>query len=123
MPNEERFQPFDLAAAPLTRGITLIEASAGTGKTFSIAGLILRLVLEEHVPLAEILAVTFTVAATQELRERVRRRLRDALEALRDANRDDEIVRAFLQKNGDAARGIAELNLALQSFDEAQIFT
>src|SRR4051812_13636191 len=100
MSNEERFHPFDLAAVPLTRGITLVEASAGTGKTFSIAGLILRLVLEEHVPIEEILAVTYTVAATQELRERVRNRLREALEDLRARESGDEIVTGFLQ-SGD----------------------
>ena len=47
---------FDLSNTPLKRGTTLIEASAGTGKTFSLAGIILRLVLEEHIPISEILA-------------------------------------------------------------------
>ena len=71
------------------RGSRLIEASAGTGKTFTIAALYLRLVLGHggdagfHRPLAppEILVVTFTDAATQELRDRIRARLAEAAEA------------------------------------------
>src|SRR5882762_3842008 len=114
--------PFDITTAPLDAGVTLIEASAGTGKTYSITGLILRLVLEKHVQIREILAVTFTEAATQELRERVRRRLAVALEDLRRGESADSIVASFLKK-GDVARAIRELDLALQSFDEAQIFT
>jgi exodeoxyribonuclease V beta subunit len=63
---------FDLCG-PLPRGVTLLEASAGTGKTFAIAGLAARLVAE-GVPLAQLLVVTFTRMATGELRERVRDR-------------------------------------------------
>lgn len=72
------------------RGNALIEASAGTGKTFTIAALYLRLVLDHGgeeaafgVPLTppEILVVTFTEAATKELRDRIRARLADAAEA------------------------------------------
>ncbi len=114
--------PFDITMAPLDGGVTLIEASAGTGKTYSITGLILRLVLEKHLPIRDILAVTFTEAATQELRDRIRRRLQSALEDLNRGLSKDDIVNAFL-KNGDKAVGIRELDLAIQSFDEAQIFT
>src|SRR5436190_22376287 len=64
---------FDLCG-PLPRGVTLLEASAGTGKTFAIAGLVARLVAD-GVPPAELLVVTFTRMATGELRERVRDRL------------------------------------------------
>src|SRR5690554_1023374 len=52
-----------------------IEASAGTGKTFTLVTLLARLVLERGLGVGEILAVTFTEAATQELRARVRERL------------------------------------------------
>ena len=114
--------PFDITTASLEPGVTLIEASAGTGKTYSITGLILRLVLEKHLKIRDILAVTFTEAATEELRDRVRRRLQVALEDLRRRVSDDPIVRAFL-KSGDISTGIRELDIALQSFDEAQIFT
>lgn len=114
--------PFDITTASLEPGVTLIEASAGTGKTYSITGLILRLVLEKHLAIRDILAVTFTEAATQELRDRIRRRLQAALVDLRRGESEDLIVDVFLG-NGDISKGIRELDLALQSFDEAQIFT
>ena len=56
-------------------GLRLIEASAGTGKTFTLATLFTRLVVERHLRMGQILAVTFTEAATQELRRRIRERL------------------------------------------------
>src|SRR5947207_4283770 len=114
--------PFNIVTASLEPGVTLIEASAGTGKTYSITGLILRFVLEKKLPIRQILAVTFTEAATQELRDRIRRRLQSALEDLQDGKSDDEIVTAFL-KQGDIPAGRRALDIALQSFDEAQIFT
>ena len=58
-------QPFDAATLPL-HGLRLIEASAGTGKTFSLAGLYLRLIVEENASVRDILVMTFTRAATQE---------------------------------------------------------
>ena len=62
---------FDITQSPLS-GTVLIEASAGTGKTYAISGLYLRLVLEKALEVENILVVTFTVAATGELRERLR---------------------------------------------------
>src|SRR5438270_7463739 len=59
---------------PLPEGITVLEASAGTGKTYTIAALAARYVAEA-VPLDRLLLVTFTRMATGELRERVRERL------------------------------------------------
>ncbi|MEI6783772.1 MAG: UvrD-helicase domain-containing protein, partial [Verrucomicrobiota bacterium] len=67
---------FDPVNTTLVRGITRLEASAGTGKTFTLAGVFLRLVLEFNVPATEILVVTYTKAATAELRGRIRCRLR-----------------------------------------------
>ena len=58
----------------------VVEASAGTGKTFAIIELVLELVLEAGMPLKEILLVTFTEKATHELRERLRSRLRGLLQ-------------------------------------------
>ena len=105
-------KPFHVATVPLERGATLIEASAGTGKTYSIAELFLRLVTEEHVPIQKIVALTYTDAATQELRDRIRRRLREKLAELKTAAAGDP-----------PSLAIRELDLAVQCFDEAQIFT
>ena len=73
---------FDPLKIPL-RGLALIEASAGTGKTYSIATLYLRLLLERRLEVDRILVVTFTEAATEELRDRIRRRISQALDWLR----------------------------------------
>jgi exodeoxyribonuclease V beta subunit len=68
-------QPFDLRG-PLPSGVTVLEASAGTGKTYTIAALATRFIAEGAVKkLDELLLVTFTRVATSELRERVRERL------------------------------------------------
>lgn len=76
---------FDITG-PLPRGTTVLEASAGTGKTWTIAALATRLVAEGAVKIADLLIVTFTRAATKELRSRVRARLQQVardLERLR----------------------------------------
>jgi len=67
-------QPFDLKG-PLPSGVTVLEASAGTGKTYTIAALAARFIAEGAATLDQLLLVTFTRAATSELRERVRERL------------------------------------------------
>jgi len=75
---------FEPNAMPLSPGIRLLEASAGTGKTFALAHLVLRLVSEGPRPLAiqQLLVVTFTDAAAAELRDRIARRLQQALAQL-----------------------------------------
>ena len=59
-------------------GTVLVEASAGTGKTYSIAGLYVRMIYEQGLSAESILVVTFTNAATAELKTRIRQRLQDA---------------------------------------------
>lgn len=74
-----------IACDPLTLpllGTHLIEASAGTGKTFTLAALYVRQVLTGLLP-PQILVVTFTEAATEELRDRIRQRLIEAAHAFR----------------------------------------
>ncbi len=66
---------FEANTYPLTPGIRLLEASAGTGKTFALAHLVLRLVTEQGLSLDQLLVVTFTEAAADELRDRIGRRL------------------------------------------------
>jgi exodeoxyribonuclease V beta subunit len=67
-------QPLSVIDAPLT-GTVAVEASAGTGKTWTIAALVVRLVLDRALRIEDILVVTFTEAATAELRTRIRERL------------------------------------------------
>ena len=112
--------------------IQLIEASAGTGKTWTIAALYLRLVLghgrtdaEPLLP-AQILVLTFTKAATAELRERIRERLGEAAEAFRHGHASDDFLRDLIASYpSDDARALAarRLELAAQWMDEAAIHT
>ncbi len=69
----------DVAKSTPLHGAHLIEASAGTGKTFALAGFYLRAIIEKNLSPKQILVVTFTEAAAQELRDRLRRRVRIAL--------------------------------------------
>ena len=116
---------FDLLGSPL-RGTNLIEASAGTGKTYSIAGLFVRLILEKEISVREILVVTYTVAATEELRDRIRKKLRETAEAFLQGESADQFLHALLQKYpGETDRRLAgeRLRAAIHDFDEAAIFT
>ena len=115
-----------VAQEPVGPGRTIIEASAGTGKTFTISAIVARLIAEEGVGLDEILVVTFTRAATAELRSRVRDRLVDTLRALDDpaAANDDEHMAVLLGTDDATRQKAAErLRAALTHFDRAQIFT
>ena len=77
-------QPFDLAGPLPGSGTTVLEASAGTGKTYTVAALATRYVAEGIVDLAALLVITFSRAATQELRDRVRQAFVEAAEHLAD---------------------------------------
>ena len=116
---------FDALKTPLVNGVNLIEASAGTGKTYTLAMLVLRFVVEQNLPLEKILVVTFTKAATEELKERVRLRL---AEAKRAANGQTEnIDKALVQwLNGlsiERSDIVHRLQTALLTIDQASIFT
>ncbi|HEY5480482.1 MAG TPA: exodeoxyribonuclease V subunit beta [Verrucomicrobiae bacterium] len=115
---------FDLVNTPLSKGVTRLEASAGTGKTFALAGIFLRLLLEEKVPASDILVVTFTEAATAELRDRIRRRLSEALAVLEGKPSQDPLLVALkerVQARHDAA--VRSLRNALEIFDLVSIYT
>ncbi len=81
--------------------ITFIEASAGTGKTYSLAMLYIRMILEKRYDIQEILAVTFTNAAVDELKTRVRKFLNIALEIIQDWSKIDGDVSYFDKKCSD----------------------
>jgi len=122
MTNKSGVKNFDLLDSPL-EGTNLIEASAGTGKTYTIAGLFLRLILERRFSVNEILVVTYTVAATEELRDRIRKKLRETLEALGKGQSNDSFVTGLIRKITHAKNAIELLQEALRDFDEAPIFT
>ena len=82
----------ELALRLPVQGIQLIEASAGTGKTFTVASLYARLVIEFALPVSRLLAVTFTEAATRELREQLRLRLVEARDLLEAAGEDGSLA-------------------------------
>jgi len=103
-------------------GIRLIEASAGTGKTFTIAALYLRLLLESELSVSSILVVTFTEAATEELRDRIRTRIHDALLWL-EGREDTTDLSELLQPLKGDREVIERLRDALTCMDEAAIFT
>jgi ATP-dependent exoDNAse (exonuclease V) beta subunit len=83
-------RPFEANSFPLDCGIRLLEASAGTGKTFALAHLVLRLVTEEGLSLRRLLVVTYTEAAAAELRDRIGRRLQEALASLAEPATDPD---------------------------------
>lgn len=110
------------------QGISLIEASAGTGKTYTIANLYLRHILSGRKP-GEILVVSFTNAATDELSQRIRARLYQALAMLETATAgEDEFFGCLLeqqQRLDDSQQQLHKLRLrhALRSMDESAIST
>ncbi|WP_428312669.1 exodeoxyribonuclease V subunit beta [Hydrocarboniphaga sp.] len=108
--------------APL-QGLRLIEASAGTGKTWTLSGLYLRLVIERGLASDGILTVTFTKAATAELRDRIRARLQQMLDLLEGRGDGDDFCRALQAQLPDAALARRRLVTALRGVDEAAIYT
>ena len=98
---------FEPEQTPLEFGETLIEANAGTGKTFTLCKIVERLVLDHGIPIERILAVTFTNSAAQELKERIRKNLIDA--------------KGKLQPEQIRERNL--LSRALGNFDDARIYT
>ena len=100
----------------------VVEASAGTGKTFALEELVLELALVERIPLQKILLVTFTEKATQELRTRLRSRLREIVDAAQSG-------KEWLGHEGSGSRWeidaprLEQLKAALLDFDAVPIYT
>src|SRR5690606_40284804 len=124
-------EPLDTLRFPLW-GSRLIEASAGTGKTYTIAGLYLRLVLG-HGELPEtraltppdILVVTFTRAATQELRDRIRTRLTQAADFFLEDGEGDEFLSDLRGEYPEEqwASCARRLQIAAEWMDDAAVST
>jgi exodeoxyribonuclease V beta subunit len=113
---------------PLTlplRGLHLIEASAGTGKTYTIATLYLRLLLS-GVAIDRLLVVTYTNAAVEELRERIRRRVAEAMTSLESGEAgeaQDPVLGDLLRRLTDRAGARVLLAEAVTRMDEAAVHT
>jgi len=109
------------------RGTKLIEASAGTGKTYAITALYVRLLIESGLTVDQILVVTYTRAATAELRDRIRGRIRRTMAALEGGGDPDDAVLDELvrlrEAAGTVARDRTRLLAALHAFDQAAIYT
>ena len=118
-------QHFDITD-PLPTGTTLLEASAGTGKTWTIGALVTRYVAEQGIPLERMLVVTFGRAASQELRERVRTQLVEAERALagEPVTEPSDLIDLLLA-NPDVDRPTMHrrVTAALAGFDAATIAT
>jgi len=118
-------EPFDIRA-PLPSGTTVLEASAGTGKTWTIGALVARYVAEDVATLDQMLIVTFGRAASQELRERVRTQLVEAERALAgDTDLPPSELLELLLHCDDETRQQRHRRIiaALASFDGATIAT
>lgn len=114
-------RPFDCLAkdCPLL-GPHLLEASAGTGKTFAIEHIFVRLLLEtEHVEAEQILAVTFTRASARDLKLRIRSNIEEALRLLHS----EERKWSYLEPHIGSERAVKRLADGLAAFDRCQIFT
>lgn len=123
-------ETLDPLRLPLT-GERLIEASAGTGKTFTIAALYLRLLLglggsaafPRPLTVEELLVVTFTEAATEELRGRIRSNIHELRIACLRESTDNPLYARLLEEISDKKQAAQWLLLAERQMDEAAVFT
>ncbi len=113
-------------------GARLIEASAGTGKTFTICSLYLRLLLghgssetkhQQPLTVDKILVVTFTDAATSELRSRIRSRIRQCRIAMAAGGSNDQFINALIQNTDSRTQAKKLLLEAERNMDKAAIYT
>ena len=116
---------FDLSTCPLA-GVNLIEASAGTGKTHALAGLYLRFLVEKKLAARQLLVITYTNAATAELKRRIRQMIAQAQTAFVTGAASPSFLKGLLDNHRDEheRKMIArDLGMALANFDEAAIYT
>ncbi len=115
---------FDVTG-PLPQGLMMIEASAGTGKTYTLTALAVRSIAEDDIAVSSLCLVTFTEAATAEMRGRLRASLTQALAHLTsdDAEHHDTVVDALGRDRAKRAVYAARLERALAELDTAWITT
>lgn len=120
-------QAFSPLSIPI-KDTNLVEASAGTGKTWGITALFARLLVLEKIPVNQILVVTFTKAATAELQNRLRARLEEILSYLnhQDAEKTDSFIVQLIEQakqEESHSKLILRIKAALSQFDNASIYT
>ncbi|WP_289023049.1 UvrD-helicase domain-containing protein [uncultured Salegentibacter sp.] len=117
------FNPSDQNTVKL-QGTNLVEASAGTGKTYSIGILVLRLLLEKRdLKISEILMVTFTNQAVAELAARIRKFLMEGIKAAEGKDIEEKPIEGLIGTYSDKQEVIKKLKQALIELDEASIQT
>ena len=133
---QQRYAQIPALSLPLV-GMHLIEASAGTGKTWTLTGLVVRLIVEKHYNTRQIIATTFTRAAAAEMRGRMRERIAEVWSLLDQASRHEQQVWQQIEASGDVlvmylldrldadqrGHAINRLQQALDSFDDVFIGT
>ncbi|TRO66959.1 UvrD-helicase domain-containing protein [Christiangramia sabulilitoris] len=117
----ENFNPLDKTTVKL-EGSNLVEASAGTGKTYSIGLLVLRLLLEKDLKISQILMVTFTNQAVAELAARIRKFLLLGIKAA-ESKEVEKPIAQLIATYPDKDLVISKLKEALSQLDEASIQT
>jgi exodeoxyribonuclease V beta subunit len=120
----DAFPEFSITDPLLPSGLTVLEASAGTGKTYSLAGLVTRYVAETGLQASELCVVSFTEAATAELRGRIRDKLVEAARHLETGEESsDEVVALLLADVEQRHLRHQRIVDALAEFDTATIST
>ncbi len=117
-------KPLDVFEVPL-RGTSLVEAGAGTGKTYNIASLYIRLIVSKGYMPNQILVLTFTNPAAAELKYRLRDRIKESIRVLEggDHEGDEFLARLYEEFEGQHTKALKLLQSALYQFDEAAIST
>jgi exodeoxyribonuclease V beta subunit len=115
-----KLNEFNVIESPIS-GTNLIEASAGTGKTYTLSIIFLRLIVEKQLPIEDILVVTFTIAATIELRQKIRDRLKEALSVIDGDDIENETIFRLMNKYKKNSVVSQRILTALKSFDQASV--
>lgn len=118
-------QILDSITCPIDNNVSLIEASAGTGKTYNIQNLFVRMIMENGFSIESILVVTFTDAATRELKSRIRGILTDLSNYFtgRRVNEPERVIQLAEHSNISKNILFQRIEKALSNFDKASIFT
>ncbi|MDZ7680160.1 MAG: exodeoxyribonuclease V subunit beta [Fodinibius sp.] len=114
--------PFEVSLS----GINLVEASAGTGKTYNITSLYIRAIVEKDMAVSKLLVVTYTEAATKELKDRLLERIQQSIAVLKAgkvSDESDQFLVDLLDEVAQPEQAVDRLQRAVRLFDEASVYT